>query len=157
MYECEGRAVTSCQWDTHRTQLWENSVVFMSLALPEMPESTLITLGLSSGAPDSCGFPHHSHMAPSTPFYYLICSLSSPPLTLFCQASDSPETTPASNRLALGAATAPESASGSAASLGRIPVRILLLHTKSVCLDRKTFECRDWFWARSLGNLLAVV
>lgn len=102
----------------------------MSLALPEMPESTLITLGLSSGAPDSCGFPHHSHMAPSTPFYYLICSLSSPPLTLFCQASHSSETTPASNRSALG----------SAASLGRIPVRILILRTKSVCLDRKTLR-----------------
>lgn len=89
VYACEGRAVTSCQWDKHRTLLWENSVVFMSLARTQMPANTLITLGLSSGAPDSCGFPHHSHMAPSTPFYYLICSLSSPPLTLFCQASES--------------------------------------------------------------------
>lgn len=122
---CEGRAVTSCQWDTHRTQLWENSVAFMSLALPEMPASTLITLGLSSGAPDSCAFPHHSHMAPSTPFYYLIFSLSSPrsPRSARTQTPPRPSQSP-------------------------IPVHILLLRYKTVYLawdGQENFrDCRDY-------------
>ncbi len=79
-------------------------------------------------------FPHHSHMAPSTPFYYLVCSLSSPPLTLFCQASESWDDTSRSNHLDLDVATGPGSANSSPASLGRIPVCILLLRTKSVWL-----------------------